>query len=57
MRALVWHGTQDIRCAPVPDPEIAAARAAGFDNMNLDFIFGLINQPLARWQDTARDTL
>ena len=31
---------------------VAAARAAGFDNLNLDFIFGLIDQPLARWQDT-----
>jgi len=28
------------------------ARAAGFDNMNLDLIFGLIGQPLERWQQT-----
>lgn len=31
---------------------VAAARAAGFENLNLDFIFGLIDQPLARWQET-----
>jgi oxygen-independent coproporphyrinogen-3 oxidase len=31
---------------------VAAARAAGFDNLNLDLIFGLIDQPLARWQQT-----
>ena len=36
---------------------IEAARAAGFDNMNLDFIFGLINQPLARWQETLERAL
>jgi oxygen-independent coproporphyrinogen-3 oxidase len=28
------------------------ARAAGFDNVNLDLIFGLIDQPLERWQST-----
>jgi oxygen-independent coproporphyrinogen-3 oxidase len=31
---------------------VSAAREAGFDNLNLDFIFGLIDQPLARWQET-----
>ncbi len=31
---------------------IADARAAGFTNLNLDLIFGLIDQPLSRWQDT-----
>lgn len=31
---------------------VASARAAGFDNLNLDFIFGLIDQPLTRWQET-----
>lgn len=31
---------------------ITAAREAGFDNLNMDLIFGLIGQPLARWQDT-----
>jgi len=33
---------------------VEAARAAGFDNLNLDFIFGLIDQPLSRWQETLR---
>lgn len=36
---------------------VEAARAAGFDNLNLDFIFGLIDQPLARWQDTLERAL
>ena len=27
-------------------------RAAGFENVNLDLIFGLIGQPLERWQST-----
>ena len=31
---------------------VADARAAGFDNMNLDLIFGLIDQPIAAWQET-----
>jgi len=33
------------------------ARAAGFDNMNLDLIFGLIGQPLERWQETLEQVL
>lgn len=33
---------------------IEAARTAGFDNLNLDLIFGLIGQPLERWQETLR---
>jgi threonine dehydrogenase-like Zn-dependent dehydrogenase len=28
MRALVWHGTQDIRCDTVPDPKIEDDRDA-----------------------------
>ena len=28
MRALCWHGKQDIRCDTVPDPEIEAPRDA-----------------------------
>jgi oxygen-independent coproporphyrinogen-3 oxidase len=28
------------------------ARAAGFDNVNLDLIYGLIEQPIERWQST-----
>lgn len=29
-----------------------AARAAGFDNLNLDFIFALPDQTMTQWQDT-----
>ena len=29
-----------------------AARAAGFDNVNLDLMYGLPNQSLAQWEDT-----
>ncbi len=32
---------------------VVAARRAGFDNLNLDLIFGLPQQPLARWQQTV----
>jgi oxygen-independent coproporphyrinogen-3 oxidase len=35
----------------------AAARAAGFDNVNLDFIYGLPEQPLAAWQRTLEQAL
>ncbi|MGE7419018.1 glutathione-dependent formaldehyde dehydrogenase, partial [Methylobacterium tarhaniae] len=28
MRALVWHGTEDIRCDTVPDPKIEDDRDA-----------------------------
>ena len=34
-----------------------AARDAGFDNINLDFMFGLPNQPLRNWQDTLEKAL
>lgn len=33
------------------------ARAAGFDNLNLDLIFGIMGQPLAKWQDTLERVL
>ena len=36
---------------------VAAARAAGFDNVSLDLIFGLIEQPLGRWQETLERAL
>jgi oxygen-independent coproporphyrinogen-3 oxidase len=36
---------------------VRAAREAGFDNVNLDLIFGLIGQPLARWQETLERAL
>ena len=35
----------------------AAARAAGFENINLDFIFGLPHQPLGNWQATLDQAL
>ncbi|MEZ4862642.1 MAG: radical SAM family heme chaperone HemW [Caldilineaceae bacterium] len=36
---------------------VDAARTAGFRNINLDFIFGLPNQPLAQWQATLERAL
>lgn len=36
---------------------VEAAHAAGFDNLNIDLIFGLIGQPLARWQQTLERAL
>ena len=33
------------------------ARQAGFDNLSLDLIFGLPEQPLSRWQDTLKYAL
>ena len=41
----------------IHDPDQAAsarraARAAGFDSVNLDFIYGLPNQTLGQWRDT-----
>jgi oxygen-independent coproporphyrinogen-3 oxidase len=36
---------------------VEAARSAGFENLNLDFIFGLPGQTLRRWQDTLKAAL
>jgi len=36
---------------------VQAARAAGFDNLNLDFIFGLPARTLARWGETLEAAL
>ena len=36
---------------------VEAARASGFDNLNLDLMFGLIDQPLERWQQTLEGAL
>lgn len=36
---------------------IEAARTAGFDNLNIDLIFGLMEQPLTRWQQTLERVL
>jgi oxygen-independent coproporphyrinogen-3 oxidase len=33
---------------------VAWARQAGFDNLNLDLIYGIMGQTLAGWQDTLR---
>lgn len=33
---------------------VEAARSVGFDNVNLDFIFGLPHQSVSGWQDTLR---
>ncbi len=35
----------------------ASARAAGFENVNLDFIYGLPAQPLSAWQRTLEEAL
>lgn len=45
------HTADDARAA------YAAARAAGFDNVNLDFIYGLPEQPLASWQRTLEEAI
>ena len=45
------HSGADARAA------FSAARAAGFDNVNLDFIYGLPEQPLERWQRTLDEAL
>ncbi len=33
---------------------VKLARMAGFDNLNLDLIYGLLEQPLDRWQATVK---
>jgi len=45
------HTAADARAA------YRAARAAGFDNVNLDLIFGLPEQPIGRWQRSLEDAL
>lgn len=45
------HDVRDVYLA------FAAARAAGFDNINLDFMFGLPDQALAAWDDTLTRAL
>ncbi|MEK7693163.1 MAG: radical SAM family heme chaperone HemW [Chloroflexota bacterium] len=35
----------------------ASAREAGFENVNLDLIYGLSEQPLAAWQQTLEEAL
>jgi oxygen-independent coproporphyrinogen-3 oxidase len=36
---------------------VASSRKAGFDNLNLDLIYGLPEQPLGSWQTTVRRIL
>lgn len=45
------HSGDDARAA------YAAARDAGFENINLDFIYGLSAQPLAKWQQTLEQAI
>ncbi len=45
------HTGDDARTA------FAAARDAGFDNVNLDLIYGLSEQPLAAWQRNLEEAL
>jgi oxygen-independent coproporphyrinogen-3 oxidase len=45
------HTADDARAA------YRAARAAGFDNVNLDLIFGLPEQPIGRWQRSLEEAL
>ena len=46
-----------IHSAEEAEAAFAHARAAGFDNINLDFIFGLPQQQLAAWQATLQRAL
>lgn len=45
------HTADDVR------REVAAARAAGFDNLNLDLIFGLPGQTLDAWRRNLEEAL
>lgn len=45
------HTGDDARAA------YAAAREAGFENVNLDLIYGLPEQPLSKWQDSLETAL
>ena len=45
------HGAEDVTRA------FSAARSAGFDDINLDFIFGLPDQQPALWEDTLARAL
>ncbi len=45
------HGTLDVIHA------VSWARKAGFDNLNLDLIYGLPGQPIGRWQTSLETAL
>ena len=46
-----WHTAEQVRDA------VSAARTAGFDNLNLDLIYGLPGQTLADWETSLRAAL
>ncbi|NJR12795.1 radical SAM family heme chaperone HemW [bacterium] len=45
----LFHRRHDV---PMVAAAVEAARAAGFDNLNLDLIFGIPHQTMAAWQQT-----
>lgn len=45
----LFHRRHDV---PMVTAAVEAARGAGFDNLNLDLIFGIPNQTMASWQQT-----
>jgi oxygen-independent coproporphyrinogen III oxidase len=45
----LFHRRHDV---PMVAAAVEAARGAGFDNLNLDLIFGIPNQTMASWQET-----
>ncbi|MEX2158111.1 MAG: radical SAM family heme chaperone HemW [Dehalococcoidia bacterium] len=45
------HSADEARAA------FRAARAAGFENVNLDLMFGLPEQPIERWQESVEEAL
>jgi oxygen-independent coproporphyrinogen III oxidase len=45
----LFHRRHDV---PMVAAAVEAARAARFDNLNLDLIFGIPNQTMASWQET-----
>jgi oxygen-independent coproporphyrinogen-3 oxidase len=45
------HSAEDAKAA------FRAARSAGFDDVNVDLIFGLPEQPMERWQESAEQAL
>src|SRR5690606_30273879 len=45
----LFHRRHDV---PMVAAAVEAAREAGFDNLNLDLIFGIPNQTMVNWQET-----
>lgn len=45
----LFHRRHDV---PMVAAAVEASRTAGFDNLNLDLIFGIPNQTMANWQET-----